>query len=29
MVLQRENEQELKNYLKTVEKKSPDFFPEG
>jgi mannose-1-phosphate guanylyltransferase len=29
MVLQRENEQELKNYLKSVEKKSPGFFPEG
>lgn len=28
MVLRRENEQELKNYLKSVEKKSPDFFPE-
>lgn len=29
MVLRRENEQELKNYLKSVEKNSPEFFPEG
>jgi mannose-1-phosphate guanylyltransferase len=29
MVLRRENEQELKNYLKSVEKNSPDFFPEN
>ena len=26
MVLKSENEQELKNYLKQVEAKSPDFF---
>jgi mannose-1-phosphate guanylyltransferase len=28
MVLRGENEQELKNFLKTVEKKSPDYFSE-